>query len=66
MKQIDISKIFECEINMLSLNFEEIFPNSPINEVAFEIRFPANLSIEGEIYKFHEKIKTEFPIFKEG
>ena len=51
---------------MSSRNFEEIFPNSPLNEVAFEIRFPANLSIEGEIYKFHEKIKTEFPIFKEG
>jgi len=51
---------------MSSRNFEEMFPNSPLHEVAFEIRFPVNLSIEGEIYKFHEKIKTEFPIFKEG
>ncbi len=47
-------------------NLEEIFPKSPLKEVAFEIRFPVNLSIDGEIYKYQEKIKKELPIFREG
>ena len=51
---------------MSTRNFEEIFQKSPLKEVAYEIRFPVNLSIEGEIYKFHEKIKKELPNFQEG
>lgn len=51
---------------MSERNFDEIFPKSPLKEVAFEIRFPVNLSIEGEIYKFQEKIKKELPVFREG
>lgn len=33
---------------------DEVFPNNPITEVAFEIRFPTNLRIIPRIYEVQE------------
>lgn len=40
----------------------EIFPNAPLVEAVFEIRFSANLSIDCKKDQYCEKIKDEFPI----
>lgn len=40
----------------------EIFPNAPLVEAIFEIRFSANLSIDCKKDQYHAKIKAAFPI----
>jgi len=39
----------------------KIFKNAPLIEAAFEVRFPAELSIENKRAEFHDEIKKEFP-----
>lgn len=39
----------------------KVYRNAPLKEAVFEIRFPANLSIECRRADFYETIKTEFP-----
>ncbi len=45
-----------------SRNLSEKFPSPPLREVAFEIRFPALLRIENEIYRFQDEIRDDFPV----
>jgi uncharacterized protein (TIGR04255 family) len=42
---------------------DEVFPNNPLREVAFEIRFPRNLRILPQIYQFQEYLGGEFNIY---
>lgn len=43
---------------------DEIYPNSPLVEVIFEIRFPGELQIECERHLFWERIRKEYPTIK--
>jgi uncharacterized protein (TIGR04255 family) len=40
---------------------EEVFPANPIREVDFEIRFTPRLRIQAEMWRFQERIMTEYP-----
>lgn len=40
----------------------QIYPNSPLVEIVFEIRYPADLSIKCNIDKYANRIKNTFPI----
>jgi uncharacterized protein (TIGR04255 family) len=42
---------------------DEVFPNHPLREVAFEIRFPMNLRILPEIYRFQEELGSEYTLY---
>jgi uncharacterized protein (TIGR04255 family) len=42
---------------------EEVFPNSPLQEVIFEVKFPLNLRIMRDICEFQEKIQGEYVSF---
>ena len=42
---------------------EEVFPNSPVQEVIFEVKFPLNLRIMRDICEFQEKIQDEYISF---
>lgn len=39
----------------------EVYPNQPLVEVVFEIRFPGEVRIECERHLFWEKIRNEYP-----
>ena len=39
----------------------EIYPNQPLVEVVFEIRFPGDLGVECEKHRFWNKIRNEYP-----
>ena len=41
--------------------YDEVYPNSPLKEVAFEIRFPGRMEIECQRHLFHNEIITEYP-----
>lgn len=40
----------------------KVYPNSPLVEVVFEIRYPADLSIKCNIDKYAHRIKNKFPL----
>lgn len=40
---------------------DEVYPNSPLVEVACEVRFPGNLTVECERHKFWRLIRDEYP-----
>ncbi len=40
---------------------DEVYPNSPLVEVVFEIRFPGELQVECERHLFWEKIRKDYP-----
>jgi len=40
---------------------DEVFPNNPLREVAFEIRFPTNLRIMPNIWQVQEAWESEYP-----
>ena len=40
----------------------QIYPNSPLVEIVFEIRYPADLSIKCNIDKYANRIKNVFPL----
>jgi len=40
---------------------EELYPNQPLKEVIFEIRFPGELRVECERHLFWEKIRNDYP-----
>lgn len=40
---------------------EEIYPNSPLADVACELRFPGDLQVECERHLFWERIRGEYP-----
>lgn len=40
---------------------EEVFPANPIREVDFEIRFTPRLRVQAEMWRFQEKVMTEYP-----
>ena len=40
---------------------EVVYPNSPLVEVVFEIRFPGELQVECNKHLFWEKIRAEYP-----
>ncbi|MFM7577520.1 MAG: TIGR04255 family protein, partial [Microcystaceae cyanobacterium] len=42
---------------------EELFPNSPLKEVIFEVKFPLNLRVMRDICEFQEKIQDEYISF---
>jgi len=44
----------------MSIN-EEVYPNQPLVEVVFEVRFPGELQIECDKYKFWNDIRDEYP-----
>lgn len=44
---------------------EEFFPNNFLIRVAFEIRFPADLTMKDKINNFQGKIKENFPVYEE-
>src|SRR5258706_1593333 len=39
----------------------EIFPNSPLREVAFEIRFPPRLRVPAEIWRLQDQLVHKYP-----
>ncbi len=39
---------------------DEVFPNNPLKEVAFEIRFPANLRVTRDVCEVQEEIGLEY------
>ena len=41
---------------------KKIYPNSPLVEIVFEIRYPADLSIKCNIDKYANRIRSKFPI----
>jgi uncharacterized protein (TIGR04255 family) len=43
---------------------DEVYPNSPLAEVVFEIRFPGELQVECERHLFWEKIRREYPAIR--
>lgn len=43
---------------------EEVYPNSPLVEVVFEIRFAGELQIESERHRFWERIREDYPAIK--
>ncbi len=40
---------------------DEIYPNQPLIEVVFEVRFPGEVRVECEKHLFWEKIRDEYP-----
>ncbi|MBA7555098.1 hypothetical protein ES705_47748 [subsurface metagenome] len=44
---------------------KEFFPNNFLIRVAFEIRFPADLTMKDNISNFQGKIKENFPVYEE-
>lgn len=42
----------------------EVYPNSPLVEVVFEIRFPGELQVECQRHLFWERIKDDYPTIK--
>lgn len=40
----------------------KVYPNSPLVETVFEVRYPADLSIKCNIDKYANRIKNKFPI----
>jgi len=40
---------------------DEVYPNSPLIEVVFEIRFPPELAVEGRRHEFWEKVRDVYP-----
>ena len=42
-------------------DLSEKFPNPPLKEVAYEVRFPALLRIENEISQYQDRIREDFP-----
>jgi uncharacterized protein (TIGR04255 family) len=45
----------------LEQHLSERHPNSPLKEVIFEIRFPAETSIEGRRYDIQDKLRRDYP-----
>lgn len=41
---------------------DEVFPHSPIREVAFEIRFAPRLRVNAELWKIQDEIVNEYPV----
>ena len=39
----------------------EVFPNAPVKEAIFQVRFPGELSIEGKRHEFQSKVRSEYP-----
>jgi uncharacterized protein (TIGR04255 family) len=39
----------------------EVFPANPIREVDFEIRFTPRLRVQAEMWRFQERVVTEYP-----
>ncbi len=39
----------------------ELFPNAPLREVTFQVRFPGELAIEAKRHEFHHKIRSNYP-----
>ena len=39
----------------------EVYPNQPLVEVVFEIRFPGEVRVECERHLFWEKIRDDYP-----
>lgn len=42
------------------------YPNPPITQVAFELKFPIQLSIPSKVADFQKSIREDFPIVKQG
>ena len=41
---------------------DEIFPNNPLREVAFEIRFPMNLRVLRDVYEVQQFLRNEYSV----
>jgi uncharacterized protein (TIGR04255 family) len=39
----------------------EVFPNAPVKEAIFQVRFPGELAIEGRRHEFQSKVRAEYP-----
>jgi uncharacterized protein (TIGR04255 family) len=39
----------------------EVFPNAPVKEAIFQVRFPGELAIEGKRHEFQNKVRSEYP-----
>jgi len=42
-------------------DLDEVFPNPPLREVAFEIRFATRLRVNAELWKIQDEIVNEYP-----
>lgn len=42
----------------------EVYPNSPLVEVVFEIRFPGELQVECERHKFWQRVRNDYPTIR--
>lgn len=40
---------------------QEVFPANPIREVDFEVRFTPRLRVQAEMWRFQERVVTEYP-----
>lgn len=42
-------------------NATEVYPNSPLNEVVFELRFPGDMALECQRHEFWQRVKADYP-----
>src|SRR5438105_3058720 len=47
--------------NFSTGEMDEVFPSSPIREVAFEMRFSPRLRVNAELWKLQEQLVDEYP-----
>jgi len=40
---------------------DEVYPNSPLSDVACEARFPGEMRVECERYRFWDEIREQYP-----
>lgn len=57
------SSVFDSEIFVMidQTDLNEVFPNNPIREVAFEIRFPMNLRIMRDVCDLQVELARRYP-----
>ena len=48
-------------MKVMARDLAEKFPNPPVKEVAYEIRFPPDLRILAELYRYQQTIKDKLP-----
>lgn len=44
-------------------SLDEVFPNNPLKQVAFEVRYPFNLQVRRDLCELQKLIKKEYPKF---
>jgi uncharacterized protein (TIGR04255 family) len=48
-------------IHSMEIGPDEVYPNSPLQSVVFEIRFPGEPAVEAHRDAFFEKVRSDFP-----